>query len=156
MEQGRHASSFIPLEDDDQPLLKQIVATNTGNKCRFALRKTQEDGTFTVTGEATKVEVSKTIQGFVGGAWILDTLERTVKIASQAELAEQELTACCKRAINTSQEDLENGRVGGPMFVSGGKAHFSYFQEVKGSCPQEMAVDYHVGMAGLSIATAAS
>ena len=90
-----------------------------GKECSFTLRKTQEDGTYTVTGEATNVGVSKNIQGFVGGAWILDILERTVKIASQAELAEQEQTACCKRATNTSQEDLENGRVVGPMRVSG-------------------------------------
>ena len=80
--------------------------------------------------------VSKNIHGFVGGAWILDTLERTVEIVSQDELAEQELTAYCKRATNTSQEDFENRRVVGPMLVLGGKAHFSYFQEVKGSCPK--------------------
>ena len=90
--------------------------------------------------------VSKTIQGSVNGAWILHTLERTVKIASQAELAEQELTASCKRATDTSQEVFENGRVVGPMLLSDGKAHFSYFQEVKDSCLQEMAVNYHIGM----------
>ena len=73
-------------------------------------------------------------------------------MASQAELAEQELTACCKRAITTSQEDLEKGRAVGPMLVSGGKAHFRYFQEVKGSCPQEMAINYHVGLVGLKLA----
>ena len=40
----------------------------------------------------------------------------------------------------------------GPMLVSDGKVHFSYFQEVKDSSPQEMAVNYHIGLVGLIIA----
>ena len=123
-----------------------------GKECSFNLRKTHEEGTFTVTGEATKVGVSKNIQGSVGGAWLSVTLERTLKMAGQAELAEQELIACCKRAVNTSHEDLESGRAVGPMLVSRGKAHFRYFQEVNGFCPQEMAINYHVVSVGLTVA----
>ena len=62
-----------PPNDDDQPKLKQEVATNMSRKCNFAMRTTKEEGTFTVTGEETKVGVSQTIQGSVNGAWILDT-----------------------------------------------------------------------------------
>ena len=123
-----------------------------GKECRFNLRKTQEEGISTITGEASNVGVSKNIQGSLGGAWLFDTLERTLKMASQAELAEQELIACCKRANDTSQGDLENGRAVGPMLVSRGMAHFSYFQEVIGSCPHEMAMNYHVGIVGLTVA----
>ena len=90
-------------DDDGQPDLKQIVVIIIGRKCIFVSRKTKEDGTFTVTCEATKESVSKTIQGSVNGAWILDTLERTKKTVNQAELAEQELTVCTKRGTNTSQ-----------------------------------------------------
>ena len=38
------------------------------------------------------------------------------------------------------------------MFVSDGKAHFSYFQDVKDSSPQEMAVNYYIGLVGLTVA----
>ena len=48
-------------------------------------------------------------------------------MAGQAELAEQELTACCKSGINTSQENLKNERAVGPMLISRGKAQFTYF-----------------------------
>ena len=80
----------LPADDDQEPF-KQIVATKLGKECSFNLRKTQDDGVFTVTAEATKVGVSKNLQGSVGGAWLIDTLERTLKMASQTELAETEL-----------------------------------------------------------------
>ena len=140
-----------PPDDDDQPTLKQIEATYMGRKCNFAMRKTNEEGTFTVTGEETKVGVSKTIQGSVNGAWFLDTFDRAKKIVSQAELAEQELIACSKRAINATQEDLTNARMAGPMFVTDGRAHFSYFEHVKDSSLEGMAVNYHIGLVGLTV-----
>ena len=121
-----------------------------GKKRSFALRKTKEDGIFTVTSEAAKVGVSKTIQGSVNGAWILDTLERTKKIVIQAELAEQELIACSKRAGNATQEDLTNARMVGPMFVTDGMAHLSSFQDVKDSSPEGMVVKYHIDLVGLT------
>ena len=114
-----------PPDDDDQPILKQIEATNMGRKCNFAMRKTNEEGTFAVTSEETKVGGSKTIQGSVKGAWILDTLDRAKQIISQAELAEQELIVCSKKATNATREDLTNARMVGPMLVTDGRAHFS-------------------------------
>ena len=53
------AKRILP-EDDDQPPLKQIVAIHIGKGCRFALRKTEEDGVFTMTGEQPKWEYPRT------------------------------------------------------------------------------------------------
>ena len=58
-------------------------ATNMGRKCNFAMRKTNAEETFTVTGEETKVGVSKTTQGSVNGAWMLDTLDRAKKMSAR-------------------------------------------------------------------------
>ena len=138
------------LADDDQEPFKQSVATKLRKDCSFNLRKTQDEGVFTVTAEATKVGVSKNIQGSVRGAWLIDTLERTLKMVSQTERTEHELIACCKRAENTTQEDFEKGRAAGPMLVTRSKAHFSYLQE--GSCPQETAPNFHVGLVGSTVA----
>ena len=69
----------LPADDDQEPF-KQIVATKLGKECSFNLRKTQDDGVFTVTAEATKRRVSKNIQGSVGGALLIDTLQRTLKM----------------------------------------------------------------------------
>ena len=140
-----------PPDDHDQQTLKQIEATNMGRKCNFALRKTNEEGIFNVTGAETKVGVSKTIQGSMNGAWILDTLDRAKQIVSQAELAEQELIGCIKRAINATQEDLTNARMAGPMILTDGRAHFRYFQDVKDFSLEGMAVNYHIGLVGLTV-----
>ena len=101
----RKLKKELPADDDQEPF-KQIVATKLGKECSFNLRKTQEEVTFKVTVEATKVGVSKNIQGFVGEAWLTNTLERTLKMAGQTELVEHERIACCNRAVNTTQEDL--------------------------------------------------
>ena len=68
-------------------------------------------------------------------------------------MAKQELIACSKRAINATQEDLTNARMAGPMLVTEGRAHFSYFQNVKDSSPEGMAVNYHIGLVGLTNST---
>ena len=73
-------------------------------------------------------------------------------MVSQTELAEHELIACCKRAENTTQEDLEKGRAVGPMLVARTRAQFSYLQGVQGSCPQETALSFNVGLVGTTVA----
>ena len=37
------------------------------------------------------------------------------------------------------------------MLVADGKAHFSYFQDVKDSSPEGMAVNYHFGLVGQTV-----
>ena len=56
---------------------------------------------------------------------------------------------------NAAQEDLTNARMAGPMLVTDGRAHFSYFQDVKDSSPEGMAVNYHIGLVGLTVSKVA-
>ena len=69
-----HARRPTPTDEDQVPH-KQIKAASFGKQCDQDLRKTLEEGTFTVTCESTKVGVSKTVQGSPEGAWFLDAAE---------------------------------------------------------------------------------
>ena len=85
-----HARRPTPTDEDQVPH-KQVKAASFGKQCDQDLRRTPEEGTFTVTCERTKVGVSKTVQGSPEGAWFLDAAEHLASLATKAEQAEQEL-----------------------------------------------------------------
>ena len=90
--------------------------------------------------------MSKNLQGSAGGAWLADTLDRTLKMVGQkTTVADHELK-------QKTKDDFEKGRVVGPMLAAARIGYFSFSQEVKGSCAQECALNLHVGLTGSTVA----
>ena len=112
------------------------------------LRSTEEAGTSTVTYKGDKVGVTKTVQGFRDGAWLVDTTEHVVSLSIRADQARKALAACMYADFDSAQEDIEAGRRCCPMLATGGRGHFGYWRGVLQGSTESMAVPAHVGLLG--------
>ena len=145
-----HRSRPTPTDSGQEPQ-KLIKAVSLGKHFVQELRNTQEAGTSTVTCESIKVGVSKTIQGSVEGAWLMDAAEHLASLATKADQAEQELAANLYTDLVSAEDDIQAGRRSGPMLATGTNGHFALYQDVEGGCPERLAVTNHVGLIGQSV-----
>ena len=145
-----HRSRPTPTDSSQEPQ-KFIKAVSLGKHFVQELRNTQEPGTSTVTCESIKVGVSKTIQGSLEGAWLMDAAEHLVSLATKADQAEQELTANLYTDLVSAQDDIQAGRRSVPMLATGTIGHFAFYQDVEGGYPERLAVTNRVGLIGQTV-----
>ena len=127
---------------------KTLKVDSSGKQHVQELRSTEEAGTSTVTYKGNKVGVTKTVQGSKEGAWLVDTTEHVVSLATKADQARQELTACMYTDFESAQEDIKAGRRYGPILATAARGHFSYWRGVQQGSLESMAVAAHVGLLG--------
>ena len=81
----------------------------------------------------------------------MDAAEHLASLATKADQAEQELTANLYTDLASAQDDIQAGRRSGPMFATGTKGHFAFYQDVEGGYPERLAVTNHVGLIGQTV-----